>query len=137
MTEQAGARTHTIRNRIILIVDDSIAIRKQVRAILEKEGCQVREAGSEIGMLNAMEEYGQKVQLVLMDLNLNQSNGFDLIGRLREIEQYRDVPVVILTEHADREKVAIARMAGVKSYLVKPIDATLLVERITQVLEAL
>ncbi len=137
MTEQAGARTHTIRNRIILIVDDSIAIRKQVRAILEKEGCQVREAGSEIGMLNAMEEYGQKVQLVLMDLNLNQSNGFDLIGRLREIEQYRDVPVVILTEHADREKVAIARMAGVKSYPVKPIDATLLVERITQVLEAL
>ncbi len=135
MAELSKTRAGNIRNRIVLIVDDSVAIRKQVRAILEREGCQVREAGSEIGMLNAMEEYGQKVQLVLMDLNLNQSNGFDLIGRLREIEQYRDVPVVILTEHADREKVAIARMAGVKSYLVKPIDAALLVERIAQVLE--
>ena len=137
MAELNESRNSSIRNRIILIVDDSVAIRKQVRAILEKEGCQVREAGSEIGMLNAMEEYGQKVQLVLMDLNLNQSNGFDLIGKLREIPQYREVPVVILTEFADREKVVIARMAGVKSYLVKPIDPGLLVERLRQIFDAM
>jgi two-component system, chemotaxis family, chemotaxis protein CheY len=129
MTERAG-----IRGKIILIVDDSVAIRKQVRAILEKDGCIVREAGSEIGMLNALEEYGKKAQLVLMDLNLSTANGFDLIGRMRSIEAYRDIPVMILTEHADKENVAIARLAGVKGYLVKPIDPALLTGRIGQVL---
>jgi CheY-like chemotaxis protein len=124
----------SLRGKIILIVDDAVAIRKQVRALLEKEGCEVREAGSEIGMLNALEEYGRKAQLVLMDLNLNTANGFDLIGRMRTIEAYRDIPVMILTEYADRENVAIARLAGVKGYLVKPIDPVLLTDRIRQIL---
>lgn len=119
-----------LNGKIILIVDDANAIRKQVKALLEKEGCQVREAGSEIGMLNAMEEYGRLVELVLMDLNLNTANGFDLIGRLRTIEPYREIPVIILTEHADRENVAIARLAGVKGYLVKPVVPALLIERV-------
>lgn len=127
MTGQAD-----LRGKIILIVDDAVAIRKQVRAILEQKGCVVREAGSEIGMLNAMEEYGKMTQLVLMDLNLNTANGFDLIGRMRSIEAYRDIPVMILTEYADRENVAIARLAGVKGYLVKPVDPVVLTDRILQ-----
>jgi len=122
-----------LRGKIILIVDDSVAIRKQVRVLLEREGCVVREAGSEVGMLNALEEYGQKAQLVLMDLNLNTANGFDLIGKMRTVEAYREIPVMILTEHADRENVTIARLAGVKGYLVKPIEPVLLLDRMRQV----
>lgn len=122
-----------LRGKIILIVDDSVAIRKQVRVLLEREGCVVREAGSEVGMLNALEEYGQKAQLVLMDLNLNTANGFDLIGKMRTVEAYREIPVMILTEHADRENVTIARLAGVKGYLVKPIEPVLLMDRMRQV----
>ncbi len=123
----------TLNGRTILVVDDAVSIRKQVRVILEKAGCQVREAGSEIGMLNAMEEYGKRVELVLMDLNLNLANGFDLIAKLREYKEYRDIPVVILSQYADREKVSIARMAGVKGYLVKPVDPAILQERLSQV----
>ena len=121
-----------LRGKIILIVDDSVAIRKQVRVLLEREGCVVREAGSEVGMLNALEEYGQKAHLVLMDLNLNTANGFDLIGKMRTVEAYREIPVMILTEYADRENVTIARLAGVKGYLVKPIEPVLLLDRIRQ-----
>lgn len=122
-----------LRGKIILIVDDSVAIRKQVQVLLEREGCVVREAGSEVGMLNALEEYGQKAHLVLMDLNLNTANGFDLIGKMRTVEAYREIPVMILTEHADRENVTIARLAAVKGYLVKPIEPVLLLDRIRQV----
>lgn len=122
----------SVRGKVVLIVDDAIAIRKQVKAILEKEGCVVREAGSEIGMFNALEEYGRKADLVLMDLNLNTANGFDLIGRMRAVELYREIPVMILTEYADRENVAIARLASVKGYLVKPIEPALLVTRCQQ-----
>jgi len=132
MTDVKPDNVKSLQKKIILIADDSSAIRKQVRAILEKEGCVVREAGSEIGMLNAMEEYGQCVQLVLMDLDLNAASGFDLIGRLRAIEQYSKIPVIILSQHSDREKVSTARLAGVKGYLVKPIDPLLLTERLRQ-----
>ncbi len=122
----------SVRGKVVLIVDDAIAIRKQVKAILEKEGCVVREAGSEIGMFNALEEYGRKADLVLMDLNLNTANGFDLIGRMRAVALYREIPVMILTEYADRENVAIAKLASVKGYLVKPIEPAMLVARCRQ-----
>lgn len=121
-------------DKIILVVDDSPSIRREVKVILEKEGYNVREAGSEFGMLGAIDEYGEKAGLVLMDLTLNDENGFDLVGRLRAAERYRDIPIIILTEHSNRENVMMAKMLGVQGYLVKPINADLLKERVGSVL---
>ncbi len=129
---QENANMSNTKN-IVLVVDDSPSIRKEVRVNLEKDGYIVREAGSEFGMLSAIEEYGEKADIVLMDLSLNDANGFDLVSRLRAAEKYRNIPVIILTEHADRDSVLMAKMVGVQGYLVKPIIADLLRERIRKV----
>ena len=117
-------------NKVILVVDDSPSIRREVKAILENEGYSVREAGSEFGMMSAIEEYGVKADLVLMDLTLNDANGFELVGKLRAADKYRYIPVIILTEHSNRENVVIAKKLGVQGYIVKPVKADLLKERI-------
>ena len=119
--------------KIVLVVDDSPSIRREVKVILEKDGYTVREAGSEFGMLSSIEEYGIKADMVLMDLTLNDENGFDLVNRLRTAEKYRSIPVIILTEHSDRDNVFMAKMVGVQGYIVKPIKADILRERIRSI----
>ena len=119
--------------KIVLVVDDSPSIRREVKVILEKDGYTVREAGSEFGMLSSIEEYGIKADMVLMDLTLNDESGFDLVNRLRAADKYRNIPVIILTEHSDRDNVFMAKMVGVQGYIVKPIKADLLRERIRSV----
>lgn len=116
--------------KVVLIVDDSASIRSAVKVILEKEGYIVREAGTELGMMNSIDEYGRRADIVLMDLTLNDAYGFDLIAKLKEYDRYRDIPVVVLTEHSDKENVIMAKMVGVNGYIVKPLNPALLIERI-------
>ena len=119
----------------VLIVDDSVSIRREVRLILEKEGYTVREAGSGFGMLNCIDEYGILVDIILMDLTLNDEYGFDLITKIRNVNRFKDIPVVIITQHSDRENVELARMIGVNGYIVKPINPHMLLERVRNVLK--
>lgn len=119
---------------IILVVDDSSSIRFQVKAILEKEGYNVRVAGNEIGMFNAIDEYGQIADLILMDLNLKDEHGFDLISKLSMFDRYKHIPVAILTEQVDRDNVSTARRMGIKDYIAKPINPELLKNRIKIIL---
>jgi two-component system, chemotaxis family, chemotaxis protein CheY len=123
------------RKKQVLVVDDSASIRLEVKAILEKEGYSVREAGSEFGMFNSIDRYGQLVDIILMDLTLNEEYGFDLIGKLRNVERLKNIPVVMLTNHSDRESVSMAKMLGVQGYIIKPINSIFLVERVKAILE--
>ena len=120
--------------KIVLIVDDSASIRAEVKVVLQKEGYVVRGVGGEIGMLNAIEEYGVMADLILMDLTLNNTDGFNLISIIRESKKYAQIPIIILTEHADRRNVETARNLDVHGYIVKPIQPELLKERVSNVL---
>ncbi len=117
--------------KIVLVVDDSIAIRKQVKMILENKGYQVREAGNELGVMNNVELYGILADLILMDLSLKNENGFDVIYNLKNQERYKDIPVVMLTENASASQVKFAKDLGVQGYLLKPI----IPERLIQCVE--
>jgi PleD family two-component response regulator len=121
--------------KVVLIVDDSPSIRREVRAILEKEGFSVREAGTEFGMYSSLEEYGVIADIIIMDVVLNDTNGFELVNKTRTTRKYRDIPIVMLTQHSDRENVLKAKIIGVQGYIVKPVNPGLLVERVKQVLE--
>lgn len=122
------------RRIIILIVDDSVSIRKSVRVILEKEGYYVREAGSEFGIMNKIEEYGEITDLILMDITLNEQDGFDLVGKLRKNEKHQNIPIIMLTQHSDRDHVLSALVVGVQGYLVKPVKPDILLEKIREIM---
>jgi PleD family two-component response regulator len=120
--------------KVVLIVDDSSSIRKAVRAILEKEGFTVREAGSEFGLFGTLVEYGVTADIILMDLTINETNGFELVKKVRNTERFKHIPIIMLTQHSDRTNVTMAKNLDVQGYIVKPVNAQMLVERIEQVL---
>ncbi len=125
----------SLYGKTVLIVDDSPSIRREVRVILQKEGLTVREAGTEFGMFNCIDEYGVLADIILMDLSLNEANGFELVNKIRTVTRFRDIPIVMLTQHSDRDNVTKAKLIGVKGYIVKPVNPNLLIERLRKILE--
>jgi two-component system chemotaxis response regulator CheY len=123
-----------LSGKVVLVVDDSSSIRREVRVILQKEGLTVREAGTEFGAFNSILEYGVLVDIILMDLSLNDVNGFDLVDKIRAVERFKDIPIIMLTQHSDRVNVVKAKNMGIQGYIVKPINPHILIERIGQVL---
>jgi CheY-like chemotaxis protein len=91
----------------ILIVEDDPANRELLRRMLEKAGWMVEEADNGQAALEAIEL--RKPSLVLLDLMMPRVDGFDLVARMRERPDLRDIPVVIITAKDlnadDRERI--------------------------------
>lgn len=103
----------------ILIVDDSATIRKMVRASLRGlEEAEFIEASSG---LEAIEQVALgPVALIILDLNMPDMHGVDVLKFLRRHQGYRDVPVVVLTTRGDESSRETALEAGATQYLTKP-----------------
>ena len=118
----------------ILVVDDSPTIRRMVRAALGAlTGVAFVEAGSG---LRAIEVLGmQPVHLVVLDLNMPDMHGLDVIRFLRTHAQYRDLPVMVLTTRGDDTSREAAMDAGASVYLTKPFVPSALVAAVKAQLE--
>jgi CheY-like chemotaxis protein len=79
----------------VLVVEDDSLIRQMVRRVLEKEGWSVREAENGRVALDAIAQ--SPPSIILLDLMMPVMNGFDFIRELRKHEEWRKIPVVILT----------------------------------------
>jgi len=103
----------------ILIADDSATIRKMVRASLQGlDHAEFIEAGTG---LQAIEQLAlATVQLVVLDLNMPDMHGIDVLRFLRRHQHYRDLPVIILTTRGDDASRATAIEAGATTYMTKP-----------------
>lgn len=112
----------------ILIVEDDSAIRLGLRYYLEQEGFAVLEADS---VLSARNNFNSLVDLVLLDINLPDGNGFDLF---KEIKNNCDIPIIFLTANDLEVSVVMGLDMGADDYITKPFKARELVSRIKSVL---
>ncbi len=102
----------------VLVVDDEKNIRRTLRMVLESEGYAVAEAES---AEQALEILGaEPVDLGLFDIRLPGMDGLALLTRAREL--WRDLPVIVISGHADTPDVVEAMRRGAADFLGKPID---------------
>jgi two-component system, chemotaxis family, chemotaxis protein CheY len=106
--------------RTILAVDDSATVRKFVSVALTMQGFTVVTACDGMDALEKLPN--QQVDLVITDLNMPNMDGFELIKALRENQNYKNIPVVILTSLTDELSKDRGTELGVNSYLVKPFS---------------
>lgn len=118
----------------IVIVEDSPTVVAHMKMMLKNSNVKVLNVGSEFGLMQSIESYGKLVDLILMDLTLKTENGMDLIRNLRSNEKYRALPIIIITEHASKELILEAKELKVRSYLKKPIQKDIFLERIYEVI---
>lgn len=117
----------------ILYIEDNVGNRMLVRRILEAEGYSVKEAvDGPSGLKMAAEE---QFDLILLDINLPEIDGYDLARRLRSMPNLESVPILAVTANVmqgDRERTLAA---GCNGYIQKPIDVDRLPEQIMAALQ--
>jgi two-component system chemotaxis response regulator CheY len=119
----------------ILLVDDSPTMRRMVTASLrEIPGAHFVEAGSG---LEAIEKLAlAPAALVILDLNMPDMHGLEVLQFLRGHQRYRAVPVIVLTTRGDESSRAAAMAAGATAYVTKPFVPRVLAAQAHAALEA-
>jgi two-component system, chemotaxis family, chemotaxis protein CheY len=113
----------------VLVVDDSRAIRRIIGEIMKQLGFEVSEAGNGIEALQRLEELGTP-DLVLVDWNMPEMNGLDFIKAVRANPAYSDLPLMMVTTETEMERMALAFMAGVNEYVMKPFDKATILDKL-------
>jgi two-component system nitrogen regulation response regulator NtrX len=103
---------------ILLVVDDERNIRRTLRMVLETEGYQVLEAESAEQALEVLA--AEPVDLGIFDIRLPGMDGLSLLSRAREL--WRDLPVIVISGHADTSDVVDAVKRGATDFFSKPVD---------------
>jgi two-component system chemotaxis response regulator CheY len=106
--------------KTIMVVDDSVSLRQVVGIALRGagydviEGCDGRDALSKLT--------GQKVHLVISDVNMPNMDGITFVKNLKMLPAYRFTPVIMLTTESQDGKKQEGQAAGAKAWVVKPFQ---------------
>lgn len=113
----------------ILIVDDDAPQALFAQAILRRAGMETRVLGESLPVLEELDRF--QPDLLLLDLNMPDCDGFELTALIREREGYVNTPIVFLSGDQDEDRQFAALDAGGDDFLMKPIRPTHLVAAVT------
>lgn len=106
------------RGKHILVVDDSPSVRRVVGNMLKQHGWEVQMARDGVEALEMISR--EMPAAVLLDIEMPRMDGYELIATVRSQEQYRMLPLVILTSRAATKHQQRAMQLGASAYMVKP-----------------
>jgi CheY-like chemotaxis protein len=117
----------------ILVIDDDPDLVKLIRTYFRFEGFVVRHAGRRDEIMAAFREPPMP-DLVLLDVELPDANGFDVLARMRQHAVLKSIPVIMITAEATREAVRNGLHAGADGYITKPFEPDCVVTAVREVL---
>ena len=102
----------------IMVVDDSLTVRKITSRLLEREGFQVVTAKDGVDALEQLVD--MKPDVMLLDIEMPRMDGFDLARNVRADARLRDIPIIMITSRMADKHRNYAKEIGVDHYLGKP-----------------
>jgi len=118
--------------RNVLVVDDSISVRRSVANLMKSAGWQVATARDGQEGLEHLQESATPPDLVLMDIEMPRMDGYELAGRMRASSLYEKIPIIMLTSRAGEKHRLKAAGIGVDGYLVKPCPDDVLLDEVSR-----
>jgi two-component system chemotaxis response regulator CheY len=120
--------------KTIMVVDDSLAVRQLVSVVLKSAGYDVvdasdgREALSKLGM--------QKVHLIISDVNMPNMDGISFVKAVKELPNYKFIPIIMLTTESQETKKQQGQAAGAKAWMVKPFKPDQMLAAVAKLMPA-
>jgi two-component system chemotaxis response regulator CheY len=121
-------------NMKILVVDDFSTMRRIVKNLLRQIGySNIEEAEDGMQAFSKLKTGG--FGFVVSDWNMPNMDGLELLKQVRSDPELKDLPILMVTAEAEKEKVVTAIQAGVNNYIVKPFTGEVLKEKMDKILE--
>jgi len=104
----------------LLVVDDSSIIRKIIKTTADALNMETEEAQDGIEALEKLSANYQDIDMVLLDWNMPEMNGYDVLVEIKSNENYKHIPVMMVTTEGQKSNIVAAVRAGADNYLTKP-----------------
>ena len=122
----------------MLIVDDSQTMRTVIKKTVSLSGFEIGECWEAVDGQAALEALNDRwVDIILTDLNMPRMNGLELLRALKQNENYRHIPVVLITTEGSEERIQEARALGISGYIQKPFYPETIRDTLTGILEGI
>jgi two-component system, chemotaxis family, chemotaxis protein CheY len=118
-----------------LVVDDSPTMRQMVAFTLTNAGFKVVEAEHGKDAIAKVAD-GQKMDIIVTDLNMPEMDGISLIKELRKMAAFKFTPILMLTTESSADKKQAGKDAGATGWIVKPFNPELILKVIAKILPA-
>jgi len=115
-------------DRVIVVADDSISVRKFVARMLEKAGYRVKVASDGLEASEIIAQVG--CHLVITDLEMPRMNGYELMDHLRQDPVTRRIPILVVTSRAGAKHRDRAMKVGASAFLTKPVQEDQLISTV-------
>src|SRR5215212_7535966 len=112
---------------VVMVVDDSITVRKITTRLLEREGYRVVTARDGVDALEQLK--GERPALLLIDIEMPRMDGFDLTRNVRGDPKTMDIPIIVISSRSAPKHRSRAAELGVNVYLGKPYEEAELLQR--------
>ena len=122
------------QERVIVIADDSISVRKFVGRMLEKAGYRVKLASDGLEAAELVAQHG--CHLIITDLEMPRMTGYELMAQLRQSPSTRRIPVMVVTSRAGEKHRDRAVKEGAATFLTKPVQEEQLISAVEQLIGA-
>lgn len=121
-----------LNKKMIVAVDDSnITLKRLTKVLGEKYDLHAFSVGNRA--LKFLKD--RTPDLVILDIDMPEINGYEMLKSIRETEHLKSVPVLFLTSNNDKNYVIRAVAGGANDYVVKPIDEEVLMEKVHAALQ--
>jgi chemosensory pili system protein ChpA (sensor histidine kinase/response regulator) len=121
---------HARERLVVMVVDDSITVRKVTTRLLERQGFEVVTAKDGIDAMGLLQE--RLPDLMLLDIEMPRMDGFELASHMRNDERLRHIPITMITSRTGDKHRERARQIGIDNYLGKPYQEHELLETINR-----
>ncbi|MEK1938965.1 MAG: response regulator, partial [Pseudomonas sp.] len=122
------------RPTLVMVVDDSVTVRKVTSRLLERNGMNVLTAKDGVDAISLLQEH--KPDIMLLDIEMPRMDGFEVANLVRHDENLKDLPIIMITSRTGEKHRERAMNIGVNDYLGKPYQESLLLETIAQLVAA-
>ena len=116
----------------VMVVDDSITVRKVTGRVLERHGMNVITAKDGVDAVSLLQEHHPDI--MLLDIEMPRMDGYELARHMRNSDELNDIPIIMITSRTGDKHRNLAFELGVKRYLGKPYQESDLLENIYAVL---
>ncbi|MDY6820655.1 MAG: response regulator [Deferribacterota bacterium] len=119
----------------ILVVDDSLTMRRIIKNTLQKLGFKnFLEGSNGVEALDVMGKSDEQIDLIILDWNMPEMDGLEYLKAIRSSDEYKNIPVLMVTTEAAKEDILTALKHGVNNYIVKPFTPDTLKTKVFKLL---